>query len=379
MIRRLKVKGLNNRIDSELEFNEDLNIITGKNGSGKTTLLKLLWYLISGNLERIFPEIPFQSVSIEADEFFLSITQGDSDEISLVWKFPGEEEGKTTRPLEQLDRILDRLNRQIARAIGTSLFFPTFRRIEGGFSGRGTVSVSDSPFIADFERFPSRRPRRRIANRATDRLQEAMAELSTVLSVYEHKFIASISTHDIVELLTEKYAAISQRTNTLHIDLSKEITQKISATKEQEEAILLLDGIQERVREVAEERDELLRPFSVLDKRIPEIFHYDGIRVTPGIVLGEENEEKEAIASDKLSAGEKQMLSFLCYNTFSEKTAIFIDEPELSLHVDWQRLLLPTLLEQGTENQFFIATHSPFIYSKYPDKEILLGDDRGDN
>ena len=42
------------------------------------------------------------------------------------------------------------------------------------------------------------------------------------------------------------------------------------------------------------------------------------------------------------------MLSFLCYNAFSENTAIFIDEPELSLHVDWQRLLLPTLLEQGT-------------------------------
>ena len=73
------------------------------------------------------------------------------------------------------------------------------------------------------------------------------------------------------------------------------------------------------------------------------------------------------------------MLSFLCYNAFSENTPIFIDEPELSLHVDWQRLLLPTLLEQGAGNQFFIATHSPFVYSKYPDKEILLGDDRGDN
>ena len=53
MIESLSVKGLNHRVDADLEFNEDLNIITGKNGSGKTTLLKLLWYLISGNLERI--------------------------------------------------------------------------------------------------------------------------------------------------------------------------------------------------------------------------------------------------------------------------------------------------------------------------------------
>ena len=58
MIRYLKVKGLNKRLDGEFEFSEDVNIITGANGSGKTTLLKLLWYLISGHLEQILTEIP---------------------------------------------------------------------------------------------------------------------------------------------------------------------------------------------------------------------------------------------------------------------------------------------------------------------------------
>jgi len=62
----------------------------------------------------------------------------------------------------------------------------------------------------------------------------------------------------------------------------------------------------------------------------------------------------------------------LSYNAFTKDAAIFIDEPELSLHVDWQRQLLPTLMKQGTKNQFFIATHSPFIYGMYPDKEIEL-------
>ena len=72
------------------------------------------------------------------------------------------------------------------------------------------------------------------------------------------------------------------------------------------------------------------------------------------------------------------MLSFLCYNTFSKNKVIFIDEPELSLHPDWQRLLVPTLLKQGNNNQFFIATHSPFIYTKYPDKEIMISSDKGE-
>lgn len=103
----------------------------------------------------------------------------------------------------------------------------------------------------------------------------------------------------------------------------------------------------------------------------------DGITLVEsrdGITVGE---VKDAISSDKLSAGEKQMLSFLCYNVFSEGTIIFIDEPELSLHVDWQRRLFPTLLEKGQRNQFFVATHSPFIYTKYPDKEFMLDDTRG--
>jgi len=64
------------------------------------------------------------------------------------------------------------------------------------------------------------------------------------------------------------------------------------------------------------------------------------------------------------------MLSFLCYNTFIHNSPIFIDEPELSLHVDWQRKLFKILLNQGTNNQFFVATHSQLIYTNYADKEI---------
>ncbi|WP_404977927.1 AAA family ATPase [Agrobacterium tumefaciens] len=64
---------------------------------------------------------------------------------------------------------------------------------------------------------------------------------------------------------------------------------------------------------------------------------------------------------------------------FLHRHRIFIDEPELSLHVDWQRQLFPLLLSQQQSNQFIIATHSPFIYSKYPDREVVVDPDRGDD
>ena len=371
MIRSLKVNRLNSRVDADLNFNEDLNIITGRNGSGKTTLLKLIWYLISGNLERVVNEVDIQSVSIKTDKFFLSLDLFNSETCKLKCKFINEskEELKLKMPFGNNESSeINFLKDRIARAMKSSLFFPTFRRIEGGF-GEHSASKKDS--ITSLLGWGSLLSR----HHNTENFRREFSTFFRNLSVYDHKFIVSISTHDIVELLKDKYTEISEKTNELHVNLSKEITRTISETKKNKDAISVLDHIQSRVQEVTNERNLLLRPFSVLSELSRKFFEYEGIRVSDAITLGE---ARAAIESEKLSAGEKHMLSFLCYNTFSKKTAIFIDEPELSLHVDWQRLLLPTLLKQGTGNQFFIATHSPFIYAKYPEKEFLLGEDRGD-
>ena len=393
MIRKLEVKGLNGRIKANLDFNEDLNIITGRNGSGKTTLLKLIWYLMSGNLERIFLDIPFDYVSIVTDLFSLNITHIDSEKVRFV-----SEENTFSKSVDftvnvnpetdqEYTEKLYELNVDIADAVKNSFFFPTFRRIEGGFSRLSRRFVDSGRYYR--------------YHRATEMLQEEMSDLSNSISVGDHKFIASISTHDIVRLLTQKYADISEKINELQANLSQKITKRIEDysgnssdfnTHESQDATPVLDDIQKSVEETTKRRKDLLKPFSVLARLTQEILEYQQIGVaeqfassedTEGITLGKGTEgitlgvANEAIVSEKLSAGEKQMLSFLCYNAFSDNTTIFIDEPELSLHIDWQRLLLPTLLDQGTGNQFFIATHSPFIFSGYQHKEILLGEDRG--
>ncbi|MDE0431131.1 MAG: AAA family ATPase [Caldilineaceae bacterium] len=372
MIKRLSVIGLNNRIDDDLVFKEDLNIITGKNGSGKTTVLKLLWYLISGNLERAFREIPFHSVSVETDSFSLCVEHVDSGRIRVEFTIPSETDSTEIfeMPLKEYGQKLHVLNGRIARMMKSSLFFPTFRRIEGGFA------EMDPSFFSGVEEFHYERPGRTFVERATDQLQGAMSRLSDGISVFDHKFIVSISTHDIVDLLRGKHTEITDETNDLHVQLSKEIAQKISETKESDNAALVLKDIESLIDKATIERNLILRPLTVLSRRVVEILQYKRFSISSEITFGE---TEEAITSDKLSSGEKQMLSFLCYNAFSENTTIFIDEPELSLHVDWQRLLLPTLLEQATGNQFIFATHSPFIYAKYPEKEHQLAEDRGDN
>ena len=369
-------------------FIRDLNIITGANGSGKTTLLKLLWYLISGHLQEILAEIPFRTVSIQTDLFDLTMERVEPDQVTFDYKFDKEEGvyefvviNAETERIDKKDMDwVNVLEKRIARTTKRSLFFPTFRRIEGGFS-RVTRDTDDS--------------RMRFLASTPEMLQASMSRFSEEISINGHKFVASISTADLNELLTQKYADISEVIIERQAQVLEEISKEIEnnpdrgeVSKMPQNASAVLDAIQE----VNKEREQLNKPFSVLSELAGKILRYRAIHVTGRVVRGEATggitlgvgkdgitvgEAKDAILSDKLSAGEKQMLSFLCYNAFSEGMAIFIDEPELSLHVDWQRRLLPTLLGQEQKNQFFIATHSPFIYTKYPDKEFMLDDDRG--
>ena len=377
-LKSVSIKGLNNKVDCDVEFHDDINIVTGMNGSGKTTLLKILWYAISGNIERIAPEITFEVFKLETDHFSIHLNNKGN---AIEWKYSGNSTdsqsidivegsgqfdiGITNRPLKETED----LNKLIVSNQTSSLFFPTFRRIEGGYS------MTDS-----------RRVRRQINSREfiteiieRDDIQEEFDRLSNRLSVLTHKFVCSISTHDIVSLLTSRYARASEKTNEYYLGLSTLISSQIEGVKSdiednKEEALSILSKLQKEAITVNNKRDELLKPFEVLSELVAKIFQHKGIRLD-AVTLGE---SIDAIDSRSLSAGEKQMLSFLCYNTFYEDSIIFIDEPELSLHPDWQRRLFPNLIKQQASNQFIVATHSPFIYSKYADKEIILSEDKGE-
>ena len=320
MIQNLKVDGLNERFDYDFSFYEDVNIFIGHIGTGKTTLLKLIWFLTSGNLQRVISEIPFQYISIKVSEFSLSmeIHQGSPDKVKLVWQFA--EAKKESESLLDLKRVssetesvvleqesgVHKLNEQIASVMKSSQFFPTFRRME-----RHLI-----PEI----------------------LRTALLRLASELSVGEHKFIAAVSTYDIIELLTTKHAAISEPASEGRTD---------------------------------DEYKTLFDRWSLLKELVHDIFDsYGEIQLTESLVLPCAG--NEGISSANLSSGEKQVLGFLSYNAFSEDKTTFIDEPELSLHPDWQRLIIPLLKAQGTEKQFFVATHSIHIADKYKDNLFEL-------
>lgn len=388
VIKRIVVKGLNNHIDLDCTFFPDVNIFTGRNGAGKTTLLKLLWYSISGNIEYAVQELSFRDFELETSEYTLAVSNASvgatKKEALLTISLTSSKGEKILDNKREAISSPQRMsgvtvaNRYVSRAFKQSVFFPTFRRIEGGYG------ISDERYASPYERDMS-------FHRGSQ-IQIALEGLSEQLSVGGHKFVSSISTSDLRLLLNSKYAELTSQVNQYSKELTDSILNliryndnviKVTGEKpERSEAEALgaakqtLDDIKTDISKFEAKKGDAFRPFLVLQGLIAQIFEHKGIRLSETLVFG----DREApIESSKLSAGEKQMLSFLCYNAFCEGSAIFVDEPELSLHVDWQRALIGRLLKQETNNQFFIATHSPFIYTQYSDKEIVILNDRGDS
>lgn len=85
---------------------------------------------------------------------------------------------------------------------------------------------------------------------------------------------------------------------------------------------------------------------------------------------------KENISIRYLSSGEKQLIIFfanLIFNVKSGKSGIFVvDEPEISLHLSWQREFVEKALEVNNNLQLIFATHAPEIIGKRRNKAFRL-------
>jgi len=346
MIKQLTVKKLFNQNgnDFELNFFEDLNIITGRNGSGKTTIMKLLWYAISGHFDILIREIEFKELMVLTDKCTIKIESPNAKNPTYHLEIDYFENKMSNKDIRnfKFNPIIDEFH--------NTLFFPTFRRIEGGF----TIIPKAGETVENNEIYES--------------FNELSNRLSRVgIGINNHKFIAYVSTNDLDRHLNDESAYLDSE----RIKIKNEIDEKIRR--------LAKEGKNDEILKIMDESDktlsELNRKFDVLHELVDKHLK-KRILMTNKISFGTDK-KNPLIQSQRLSAGEKQMFSFLCYNIFAKNSSIFIDEPEISLHPDWQRNLIPLLLKQASGNQFFMSTHSDLIAAPYPHREIELNTDKG--
>ncbi|MDY7002893.1 MAG: AAA family ATPase [Cyanobacteriota bacterium] len=104
------------------------------------------------------------------------------------------------------------------------------------------------------------------------------------------------------------------------------------------------------------------KEIEIIFKNLPTLginFH-NGMPTIPGI-------------SKALSSGERQILTMIyAASQMSEQEIVLIDEPEISLHVDWQRKLLEKISQQLGKKQILACTHSPVVGADYEDEIIIF-------
>ncbi|WP_153894882.1 AAA family ATPase, partial [Acinetobacter baumannii] len=229
--------------------------------------------------------------------------------------------------------------------------------------------------------------------------------LSSKLSQNDHGFITSVSASNINEILISKYAEIMSLIQPYQNErrkLTEEIIENVSLKdgKVIIEKGLEIDKVasfQNKMSDIEEQINFFRKPLKRFHDSMKFFLHNYEFHFSKNVQFTDDrlnDERRDPTNFEKflgidlrqkfqdlnvLSSGEKQILTLISYNSFFDNTIFFIDEPEISLHADWQRILFRILMKQNPTNQFIISTHSPFIYSKYPDKELCIDpkSDRG--
>lgn len=91
-------------------------------------------------------------------------------------------------------------------------------------------------------------------------------------------------------------------------------------------------------------------------------------RIRSAVAVSAEGGQSYGLSA--LSSGERQVLTMLysASRTRFLSGVFLIDEPELSLHIDWQRIVLRELQSQSSGRQIIACTHSPEVGADHMDE-----------
>lgn len=388
-IRSVVVEGLAGRSEAiHLDLDRHVNIIWGLNGTGKSTLLKILHSALSNDAGLVV-RLPVKKAMVE-------IVDEESDIIlRRTLEYSGE--------LEFSDE--SERSGEVKFSAGAPPDVSMFDDdMEGAPLGRRWVS--DYPGVSDargprfrhsylpISRMMEESRRRYVPSRYREPIDESFLDrvfMDQILELWKAYHAESIGrVRDIQQeglgkilsvLFGGPKSSVSSSPEATDATQAYEMTrdflasQRMPVTFNEESFVERFRSGQElqevvaRISDVRRRINEALRPQRDLEKLISTLYSGNKeISLSPrGIEVRVNGEEIPPYA---LSSGEKQVLLMLVNAIGSGSTSVIIDEPELSLHVDWQERLVESLSDLNPKCQLIFATHSPEIMANVDDQKI---------
>lgn len=146
----------------------------------------------------------------------------------------------------------------------------------------------------------------------------------------------------------------------------------------------IIEVLQSGEPDAAERAQKISEPKKKFQDLLDKLFAETGkrlVRTKNEILFSQIGEE---LTPYQLSSGEKQLLAILLtvLTEDNQHYVLFMDEPEVSLHIDWQQKLIEMILDLNPNVQIILTTHSPaVIMNGWMDKvtevsDIVVGDNQ---
>ncbi|EAI9371451.1 hypothetical protein CV595_00010 [Campylobacter coli] len=414
-LKSIVIQGLFEKYDYKINFENGVKILLSENGYGKTTVLNIINSILERNVNYL-ADLDFKSVDLAINDKTYHISKIlNKDDASMIEEYLKHLDGMydvgfflkeikqrkinikklkyliynrteqnrriyPRRLIDYVDKIndivADYLYKQIEKIEKINfkvLFYPTYRRVEAALE-----EVVDSDFFDEEHRFLTRRNLR--YRNSYRRIEFGM--------------------DDVKHIIQNKLNEIKNEANELYVNMSSEIINDLIDDKVKcDKKDIDIDKVKIVIKRIGESRikhyDKLENIINTQDKKNEFLTYYldklSGIydkqkaldlrlsnfeKVCNKYLIKKQIQYDDTLLSmkvlddereidfDSLSSGEKQIISIFAkvYLDMDTKCIFIIDEPELSLSVEWQRTFLQDIYESNNIELLLATTHSPFIY-----------------
>lgn len=419
-LKNVDIKGFWGQYSIETNFNDEVNIFIGRNGTGKTTFINLLQAVISVDLELLF--------RLQFDSITLNLNEGIKNRKIEVKKIAHDLQYKELHyqigtKKYKLPIIPDSELRYLTKRNGRihPKFFIEIQEIKtiiGKLINVSYLSVNRDNILKD----DSRDIRRdEIYNAIDVRLEELISKLTTYQFLLESELskLSKKFQEDVLRsmLYNEEFDKVDineiVKPDLRRINLGlKQAYRGLGILDDEtektiEKHVLAIEKAANSINNYIEDRKNPVYPNDVtpltllrrtkkindlsseLEGRKKKIFERldDYIKLlnefheTKDFILQDSKigglaiiKNKKEILLSQLSSGEKQLIILLTEALLQKgKQTLFIaDEPELSLHIEWQRKVISSIKKLNPNSQIIVATHSPEIVGKFQNSTINM-------
>jgi predicted ATPase len=407
IVEALSIDGLWGRCQLQLSLNSDTTFLIGRNGSGKTTVVSILAAILTADASAV-RSLPFASARVRLknseDGRHLEIAvDKEHDEtrggaaVQYVITEPGRpaEEYGLGRPTALRNALLshrpessaERLRERLSEIISLS-WLPVERarmtRAARERSFDSNVDLKLDEISTTFTRFFSE-----LGSRTFEELLSFFKAVflslleQPSLSVFTEDIDVDAERNSLAGLFATLWLAETEYAPALehHVNLLRDAvrkTQRADQLSKEEIGVMFdmarLRRLRERWEEMTLRRGYIEKPRTDFLQILTSFFGDKSVYVDSKNVLAVRLKDGEDLDLRLLSSGEKQMLILLGEVLLQNgATTVYVaDEPELSLHVEWQEQLVASLRVLNPNAQLILATHSPDIIGALPDKTVNL-------